>query len=251
MTIVSEKNNLTIPERIIVALDVKGKNEAIDMVARLEGRAVYVKVGMELFYGEGYPIIEQLKRQGLKVFLDLKIHDIPNTAKRAAAQLTKMNVDMFNVHVAGGVSMMSAVREEMERNLSIGQQRPLLIGVTQLTSTDEMMLSEELGIPYPMKQVVKQYAKLAQKAGLDGVVSSALDVKEIKEATGRNFLTVTPGIRLPQGDVHDQKRITTPEDAIQLGTDYMVIGRTITEAKEPAKIFDQIVQNIENKMATK
>ncbi|WP_339062376.1 orotidine-5'-phosphate decarboxylase [Tepidibacillus marianensis] len=251
MSIDSSMNSASIRDRMIVALDIKGMKEALELVAKLEQQVTYVKIGMELFYGVGYPIIEQLKKQGLKVFLDLKIHDIPNTAGRAAAQLTKMNVDMFNVHVAGGARMMETVREEMEKNLSTGQQQPLLIGVTQLTSTDENTLANEIGIPYSMKQVVRQYAELAQKSGLDGVVSSALDVKEIKEATGDAFITVTPGIRLAQGVVHDQKRITTPEEAICLGTDYMVIGRTITEAKEPAKVFQEIAQNIENQIIAK
>ncbi|MFV9509954.1 orotidine-5'-phosphate decarboxylase [Tepidibacillus sp. LV47] len=239
-------NNPSIRDRIIVALDVPTEKEALDLVARFEGELRFVKVGMELFYGAGYPIIEKLQKLGIKIFLDLKLHDIPNTVGRAAAQLTKMGVEMFNVHVAGGIRMMEEARNQMEKNLAAKQQRPILIGVTQLTSTDEQMLHDEIGIPYSMDTVVKHYSKLAKKAGLDGVVCSPLDVSNIKGTCGTHFLTVTPGIRLPGGMNHDQKRITTPEQAFQFGSDYIVVGRMITEAKEPAKQLEEIVRNVEN-----
>ncbi|TCS84381.1 orotidine-5'-phosphate decarboxylase [Tepidibacillus fermentans] len=241
-------NNLSIRDRIIVALDVPTEKEALDLVARFEGELRFVKVGMELFYGAGYPIIEKLQKLGIKIFLDLKLHDIPNTVGRAAAQLTKMGVEMFNVHVAGGIQMMEEARNQIEKNLAVGQKRPLLIGVTQLTSTDEKILHEQIGIPYSMEAIVTHYAKLAKKAGLDGVVSSPLDVPKIKGACGIDFLTVTPGIRFLNGDHHDQKRITTPEQAFQFGSDYIVVGRMITEAKEPAKQLEEIVRNVEKQI---
>ena len=242
---IRSEDELTIRDRVIVALDVQGTEEAIELVKRFENEVRFVKVGMELFYGAGYSIIAKLKDLGLKVFLDLKIHDIPNTAGRAAAQLTKMGVDIFNLHVAGGVAMMEEVRNQIEKNVMNGQTHPMLIGVTQLTSTNEKILHEQIGIPYSIDAIVEHYAKLAKQAGLDGVVSSPLEVGKIKKACGTDFRTVTPGIRLPDGKQHDQIRITTPKEAFQLGTDYIVVGRAITESKEPARVFQEIIQSIE------
>ncbi|OEF99098.1 orotidine 5'-phosphate decarboxylase [Vulcanibacillus modesticaldus] len=244
----TEKKSIDYRDRIIVALDVKSKTEALELLARLENQVKFVKVGMELFYAEGYPLIELLKKRNLRIFLDLKMHDIPNTVGRTTAQLTRLGVDMFNLHVAGGSKMMEEARNQMERALIARQERPLLIGVTQLTSTDERILREEIGIAKSVKEIVLHYAKLAKKSGLDGVVSSALEVKSVKEACGPSFLTVTPGIRLAGESAHDQKRITTPKQAINLGSDYLVIGRSITKAENPAKTFETIVNSL-NKLS--
>lgn len=234
-------------KRMIVALDVKNQTEALELISRFEGQLRYVKVGMELFYATGYPLIEKLKKQGLNIFLDLKMHDIPNTVGKTAAQLTRLEIDMFNLHIAGGMKMMEAARNQMENTLAVGQKRPLLIGVTQLTSTDQSMLQNEIGIPSTVEESVLHYSKLAQLAGLDGVVSSPLEVKKIKAQSGLSFLTVTPGIRLVKGLTHDQKRVTTPEKAFQLGADYIVIGRAVTEAENPAKVFATIIKRLKGR----
>ncbi len=231
-------------ERIIVALDVATKEQALTLVDSFEQQVKFVKVGMELYYGLGPVIIEELKRRDLKIFLDLKLHDIPNTVGNAAAQLTKLGVEMFNLHVSGGLNMMVAARESMEKNLSNGQKWPLLIGVTQLTSTDKKILNDELGIPTTVEESVVHYARLAKTAGLAGVVSSVHEVELIKQYCGVEFLTVTPGIRLADGSADDQKRIATPERAIALGSDYLVIGRSITAAENPAEVFNQIINKL-------
>lgn len=232
-------------ERIIVALDVKGEREALDIVSQLEGQAKFVKVGMELFYATGYSLIEKLKKLGLRIFLDLKMHDIPNTVGRASAQLTRLEVDMFNLHVAGGLRMMEEARQQMELALEVGQKEPLLIGVTQLTSTDERTLREEIGIVTPLEETVINYARLAQKAGLAGVVSSPLEVTKIKETCGKTFITVTPGIRFTEGEQHDQKRVTTPKQAFAMGSDYIVVGRSITESNNISATFASIIKSLE------
>lgn len=231
-------------DRIIVALDVVNRIEALNLIASFEKQVKFVKVGMELFFAEGPQIIEELKKQELKIFLDLKMHDIPNTVGKATAQLTRLGVDMFNLHVAGGTKMMEEAVEQMENSLSGEQSRPILIGVTQLTSTDKKMLNDEIGISNTVEKTVINYASLAQKSGLNGVVSSVLEVEQIKLACGKNFITVTPGIRLAGDSADDQKRIATPEKAIGLGSDYLVIGRSITNASNPAKTFQQIINNL-------
>ncbi|MGD9677879.1 MAG: orotidine-5'-phosphate decarboxylase [Vulcanibacillus sp.] len=228
-------------DRIIVALDVINRAEALNLIDSFEKQVRFVKVGMELFYAEGVSLIEELKNRGLNVFLDLKLHDIPNTVGKASAQLTRLGVDMFNLHIAGGSKMMIEARNQMENALVPSQKRPILIGVTQLTSTDKEMLNNEIGIVKTVEDTVIDYANLAQKSGLDGVVSSVLEVERIKETCGEGFITVTPGIRLAGAKVHDQKRVATPAQAIKLGSDYLVIGRTLTEAVNPAKTFEQIV----------
>ncbi len=233
-----------IEERLIVALDVKNSDEALELIAKLEGQASYVKVGMELLYGTGYARNEKLKSMGLHIFLDVKMHDIPTTVGKASAQLTRLGVDMFNLHIAGGIHMMEEARNQMGKVLISGQQRPRLIGVTQLTSTDDRMLQEEIGIATTVADTVIRYARLAKQAGLDGVVSSPMEVQGIKQACGKDFLTVTPGIRLAGGDVHDQKRITTPKQAIEIGSDYLVIGRAVTQADNPAEVFASIVGSL-------
>ncbi|MCF6094768.1 orotidine-5'-phosphate decarboxylase [Microaerobacter geothermalis] len=228
-----------IRHQIIVALDFPSYQEAINLAESLSGKVHYMKVGMQLFYSTGPRIIEKLKELGFRIFLDLKVHDIPNTAKGAIQSMANLGVDMVNVHVSGGKGMMEAAREGLEKaNVSV---KPLLIGVTQLTSTSQSVLNHEIGIPGSVEKTVERYAILAKEAGLDGVVSSPLEVKRVKQVCSSSFLTVTPGIRLPEGDKGDQHRITTPEEAFALGTDYIVIGRPVTRAADPAKAFEEIV----------
>jgi len=231
-------------ERIILALDLPNKEKATELLDTIGEQVRYVKVGMELFYKEGFPLIELLKKRGLNIFLDLKLHDIPNTVGNAIAQLTKMEVDMLNVHVAGGVKMMEAAKNGLEKGLTSGQKKPSLIGVTQLTSTDERMLKTEIGIPLSVEQSVRNYAKLAKLAGLDGVVASPLEVEAIKKECGHTFLTVTPGIRLAGDNSDDQKRITTPKQAFDLGTDFIVIGRSIRDSIDPKLTFKKIISSL-------
>jgi len=241
---VDKLHNVDYREQIIVALDVASKWQALELVDSFERQVHFVKVGMELYYGAGPVIVEELKKRGLKIFLDLKLHDIPNTVGKASAQITRLGVDMYNLHIAGGLRMIESAREEMLKHLASGQKEPLLIGVTQLTSTDETVLNHEIGIPLTVAESVVHYAKLAARGGLAGVVSSVHEVNLIKEACGKEFLTVTPGIRLANGNADDQKRIATPERAIEIGSDYLVIGRSITAAPDPAAVFNQIVENL-------
>jgi len=231
-------------DQIIVALDVQTKEQFNQLASKLEGHASFVKVGMELFYSFGPSIIKSLKDMGYKVFLDLKIHDIPNTAMSATKTITKLGADIINVHAAGGITMMEAARKGMEEALieDTSLSRPLIIGVTQLTSTDQDTLEKDLMIPKKLEDVVIHYAKNAKAAGLDGVVCSPLEVTIIKENLGADFKCITPGIRAKSSAAGDQKRIATPEEAIQLGSDYLVIGRAITNHENPASAFDQIIQ---------
>jgi orotidine-5'-phosphate decarboxylase len=234
-----------IRERMIVALDFSNMDELKQCLSQLEGQIRYVKVGMELAYAEGPAIVHYLKEKGLKVFLDLKVHDIPNTAKGAMKSLARLGVDMVNVHAAGGVAMMEAAREGLEQGTAAGSPRPLLIGVTMLTSTGKETMNEELAIPGDVEDVVVHYARMTRRAGLDGVVASPLEVPLIKQAAGPDFLTVTPGIRPHWAEKGDQTRITTPEQAFRLGSDYIVIGRAITAAADPAAAWQRIVEAVE------
>jgi orotidine-5'-phosphate decarboxylase len=234
-----------IRERMIVALDFSALDDLKQCLSLLEGQIRYVKVGMELAYAEGPAIVHFLKEKGLKVFLDLKVHDIPNTAKGAMKSLARLGVDMVNVHAAGGVAMMEAAREGLEQGTSAGAPRPLLIGVTMLTSTGKETMNEELAIPGAIEDVVVHYAMMTKRAGLDGVVASPLEVPLIKQATGPDFLTVTPGIRPLWAEKGDQTRITTPEQAFRLGSDYIVIGRAITAAADPSAAWQRIVEAVE------
>jgi orotidine-5'-phosphate decarboxylase len=234
-----------IRERMIVALDYSTMDELKQCLSLLEGQIRYVKVGMELAYAEGPAIVHFLKEKGLKVFLDLKVHDIPNTAKGAMKSLARHGVDMVNVHAAGGVAMMEAAREGLEQGTTAGSPRPLLIGVTMLTSTGKETMNEELAIPGDVEDVVVHYAMMTKRAGLDGVVASPLEVPMIKQAAGSEFLTVTPGIRPLWAEKGDQTRITTPEQAFRLGSDYIVIGRAITAAADPAAAWQRIVEAVE------
>ncbi|GAA3404018.1 orotidine-5'-phosphate decarboxylase [Paenibacillus hodogayensis] len=233
-------------ERIIIALDYPDVQGAERLLDQLEGIPCYMKVGMELFYAAGPQFVLRLKEAGYRVFLDLKLHDIPNTVKGGSASVARLGVDMFNVHAAGGRAMMEAAREGVDQALSgsPGAQKPLLIGVTQLTSTSRQMLNEEIGIDGPVEDAVLRYASLAKRAGLDGVVASPLEVVRIKGQCGASFATVTPGIRPAGSAVGDQSRIMTPREAIEQGTDYIVIGRPITAAADPRQALEQIVESI-------
>lgn len=231
--------NHSMAERLIVALDFSTADEVFSFLERVP-QVRYVKVGMELFYAAGSPLLEALKNRGYRIFLDLKLHDIPNTVGRTIAVLARFGVDMINVHAAGGREMMMRAREGVERGLLPGQKAPLLIAVTQLTSTDQRMLNEEIGIPGSVDEAVLRYARLAQQAGMDGVVASAREVRPVKRACGREWLCVTPGIR-PAGSQDDQRRVMTPGEAIQAGSDYLVIGRPLTRAADPARAFDVIL----------
>lgn len=232
--------------KLIVALDYPSVEAAEKLLEELRGIPCYMKVGMELFYAAGPAFVERLKRDGYRIFLDLKMHDIPNTVKGGARSITSMGVDMFNVHAAGGLKMMEAALQGVEaaRQAGTAQSEPVVIAVTQLTSTDQRTLNEEIGIAGTVEEAVLHYASLTRKAGLHGVVASAHEVARIKAACGEAFITVTPGIR-PQGaDTGDQSRIMTPGEAIRQGTDYIVVGRPITAAPSPRQAAEAIVAEL-------
>jgi orotidine-5'-phosphate decarboxylase len=222
---------------LIVALDFPSSKKALSLVDELAIYHPFVKVGMELYYKEGPAIIEELKMKNCNIFLDLKLHDIPNTVKQAMKQLARLEVDLVNVHAAGGKVMMEAALEGLDAGSRVGHKRPNCIAVTQLTSTTENMLTEELLINSSMETTIKLYAALAKESGLDGVVCSALEVPSIKEVCGKTFLTVTPGIRNSEDNNHDQHRIVSPVQANRLGSDAIVVGRSITGAKEPHSAY--------------
>ncbi len=224
---------------VIIALDFPTRQETLDFLGQFTGRKPIVKIGMELFYAEGPQVVRDIKAMGHRIFLDLKLHDIPNTVKRAMAVLSRLDVDMVNLHAAGASAMMRAALEGLTRP---DGTRPLLIAVTQLTSTDAAALKEELLIDVPMEETVLRYAQNAAKSGLDGVVCSPLEAAGVKAACGPAFLTVTPGIRFADGDAGDQKRIMTPERAGQSGSDYIVVGRPITQAADPAAAYARCVR---------
>jgi orotidine-5'-phosphate decarboxylase len=228
-------------DRVILALDFQTIKEVDDCLSRLEGRVRYVKVGMELFYSAGLDVIHSLKEQGLRVFVDLKVHDIPNTARGAMKSLARLGVDMVNVHASGGKAMMAAAREGLEEGTPAGVSRPLLIGVTMLTSTGRTVMNEEIGIPGQVEETVVRFASLVRDAGLDGVVASPLEVPLIKKAAGDSFITVTPGIRPAGTEKGDQTRVTTPEEAFRLGSDYIVIGRAVTAAHDPLSVWKSVI----------
>lgn len=234
----------SIAERIMVALDYPHAKEAYALVDHLQGIPCYIKVGMQLFYAVGPAFVEDLKAKGYKVFLDLKMHDIPNTVKGGAASITRLGVDMFNVHAAGGKQMMEAALEGVEAASTAGSTSPIVIGVTQLTSTNQQVLNEEIGIAGTVEAAVIRYARLAKEAGLHGVVASALEVRGIKEQCGTDFYTITPGIRPVGVDAGDQARMMTPKQALQQGTDFMVIGRPITGAPDPRLALETILEEL-------
>ena len=206
---------------------------------RFSGRKPFVKIGMELFYAEGPQIVREIKKRGHKIFLDLKLHDIPNTVRKAMSVLRDLDVDITNLHAAGTVAMMEAALEGLTRP---DGSRPLLIAVTQLTSTDQAAMERDLWIEKPLDQVVMHYAENARKAGLDGVVCSPLEAGKVHEVCGAGFLTVTPGVRFADGDRGDQKRVMTPAEAKKVGSDYIVVGRPITGAADPVAAWQRCVE---------
>ena len=226
---------------VIIALDFPTREETLAFLDRFPaGEKPFVKIGMELFYAEGPAIVRDIKARGHKIFLDLKLHDIPNTVKRAMNVLSRLDVDMVNLHAAGASEMMKAAMEGLTRP---DGTRPILIAVTQLTSTDAAALKNELLIDVPMAETVMRYAKNAANCGLDGVVCSPLEAAIVKENCGENFLTVTPGIRFADSAVGDQKRIMTPEKAAHSGCDYLVMGRPITQAEDPVAAYRRALKD--------
>ncbi|MGX7091739.1 orotidine-5'-phosphate decarboxylase [Hutsoniella sourekii] len=226
----------------IVALDFETVDEVVEFMAKFQGQSLNVKVGMELYYLAGQTVVDQLIQAGHDVFLDLKLHDIPNTVKRAMTQLAKKNVGMVNVHANGGHIMMEAALEGLQAGVEPGEDRPLLIAVTQLTSTSPAILEQDQQVKVALAENVVHLARLAQQSGLDGVVCSAQEVPMIKAACGKDFLTVTPGIRPADSQPDDQVRITTPGQARELGSDYIVVGRPITQAKDSKSAYRSINQ---------
>ncbi len=224
---------------VIIACDFKNRAETMAFLDRFREEKPFVKIGMELFYAEGPSIVREMKARGHRIFLDLKLHDIPNTVKSAMAVLSSLDVDMVNLHAAGTKAMMTAALEGLTR---ADGSRPLLIAVTQLTSTSEERMRKELLIERPIEDVVIQYARNAAESGLDGVVCSPMEAGLVKAACGQSFLTVTPGVRFADGDVGDQVRVTTPERAREIGSDYIVVGRPITKAADPVAAYARCVK---------
>ncbi len=223
---------------VIIALDFDSKEKTLAFLDRFTGKKPFVKIGMELFYAEGPSIVREIKARGHKIFLDLKLHDIPNTVKKAMAVLSSLDVDMVNLHAAGTRAMMSAALEGLTR---ADGTRPMLIAVTQLPSPSQQSMEEEIGIHRPLEEVVIDYAKNARLAGLDGVVCSPLEAGRIHETCTKDFLTVTPGIRFADAKADDQVRITTPAKAREIGSDYIVVGRPITQAEDPVAAYRRCV----------
>ena len=229
---------------VIVACDFADAKTTLDFLELFEknsntGRKPFVKIGMELFYAEGPSIVREIKSRGHKIFLDLKLHDIPNTVKKTMAVLSKLDVDITNLHAAGTSNMMKAALEGLTRE---DGTRPLLIAVTQLTSTDKAALENEILIKEPMEDVVMSYALNAKNSGLDGVVCSPLEAKAVHETCGKSFLTVTPGVRFDDGEKGDQKRVMTPREARKAGSDYIVMGRPISAAADPCAAYFRAVR---------
>ncbi|MCR5485160.1 MAG: orotidine-5'-phosphate decarboxylase [Clostridiales bacterium] len=224
---------------VIIACDFKSRAETVGFLELFKGRKPYVKIGMELFYAEGPDIVRDIKERGHNIFLDLKLHDIPNTVMKAMKVLSSLNVDMVNVHAAGTRAMMEAALNGLTRD---DGTRPLLVAVTQLTSTSEERMKNELLIDRPIDEVVMRYAENAASSGLDGVVCSPLEAAKVKEACGKGFLTVTPGIRFEGAGVGDQVRVTTPADAKKTGSDYIVVGRPVTQADDPVCAYERCVR---------
>ena len=224
---------------VIIACDFADKETALSFLDKFEGRKPFVKIGMELFYAEGPQIVREIKARGHKIFLDLKLHDIPNTVKKSMAVLSRLDVDMCNLHAAGTSRMMEAALEGLTRP---DGTRPLLIAVTQLTSTDQEAMDRDLLIKEPIDKVVMHYAETAKNAGLDGVVCSPLEARKVHEVCGERFLTVTPGVRFADGDIGDQTRVMTPEQAKKIGSDYIVVGRPITAAPDPVAAYERCIK---------
>ncbi len=224
---------------VIVACDFASAEQVFTFLDKFEGkRKPFVKIGMELFYAAGPDIVREIKKRGHKIFLDLKLHDIPNTVKKSMSVLSGLDVDITNLHASGTVRMMEAAIEGLTRP---DGTRPLLIAVTQLTSTDQESMETDLLIKEPIDQVVMHYAANAKKAGLDGVVCSPLEAGKVHERCGKDFLTITPGVRFADGDIGDQKRVMTPAEAKKIGSDYIVVGRPITAAEDPVAAYERCV----------
>ncbi len=223
---------------VIIACDFPSAEKTFEFLDKFTDKKPFVKIGMELFYAEGPSIVKEIKKRGHKIFLDLKLHDIPNTVKKAMSVLSSLDVDICNLHAGGTVAMMQAAVEGLTRE---DGTRPLLIAVTQLTSTDQQSMENDLLIKEPIDRVVMHYAANAKKAGLDGVVCSPLEAGKVHEICGADFLTVTPGVRFADGDVGDQKRVMTPKQAKAIGSDYIVVGRPITAAADPVAAYERCV----------
>ena len=223
---------------VIIACDFDSAEKTFAFLDRFTGRKPFVKIGMELYYAEGPEIVREIKRRGHKIFLDLKLHDIPNTVKKSMAVLSRLDVDMTNLHAAGTTRMMEAAIEGLTRE---DGTRPMLIAVTQLTSTDQESMEKDLLIKEPIADVVMHYASNAKLAGLDGVVCSPLEAGKVHERCGADFVTVTPGVRFADGDIGDQKRVMTPAEAKKIGSDYIVVGRPITAAEDPVAAYERCV----------
>ncbi|MBR3680420.1 MAG: orotidine-5'-phosphate decarboxylase [Clostridia bacterium] len=221
---------------VIIACDFASAEETFKFLDKFEGKKPFVKIGMELYYAEGPSIVREIKKRGHKIFLDLKLHDIPNTVKKAMAVLSRLDVDMTNLHAAGTRRMMEAAIEGLTKP---DGTRPILIAVTQLTSTDQETMENDLLIKEPIAEVVMHYAECAKNAGLDGVVCSPLEAGKVHERCGSGFVTVTPGVRFADGDKGDQKRVMTPEEAKKIGSDYIVVGRPITAAIDPVAAYER------------
>ena len=224
---------------VIIACDFDSAEKTFAFLDKFTGRKPFVKIGMELYYAEGPEIVREIKRRGHKIFLDLKLHDIPNTVKKAMAVLSRLDVDMTNLHAAGTKRMMKDAIEGLTRP---DGTRPLLIAVTQLTSTDQESMENDLLIKEPIDQVVMHYASCAKEAGLDGVVCSPLEAGKVHGRCGNDFVTVTPGVRFADGDIGDQKRVMTPAEAKKIGSDYIVVGRPITAAEDPVAAYERCVK---------
>ena len=223
---------------VIIACDFASKADTLAFLDKFENKSLYLKIGMELFYAEGPDIVREIKARGHKIFLDLKLHDIPNTVKKAMNVLSRLDVDMCNLHAAGTCAMMEAALEGLTRP---DGTRPLLIAVTQLTSTSQERMTEDLLIDQPIDKVVMHYAQNAKKSGLDGIVCSPLEAGKVHDACGKDFVTVTPGVRFADGDKGDQVRVMTPAEAKKIGSDYIVVGRPITAAADPIAAYDRCV----------
>ena len=225
---------------VIIACDFASAEETFKFLDKFEGKKPFVKIGMELYYAEGPSIVREIKERGHKIFLDLKLHDIPNTVKKAMAVLSRLDVDMCNLHAAGTVNMMKAALEGLTRP---DGTRPLLIAVTQLTSTSEETMRSDLLIEKPLDEVVMHYASCAKEAGLDGIVCSPREAGKVHERCGKDFVTVTPGVRFADGDVGDQVRVMTPAEAKKIGSDFIVVGRPITAADDPVAAYERCLRD--------
>ncbi|MBR3810690.1 MAG: orotidine-5'-phosphate decarboxylase [Clostridia bacterium] len=223
---------------VIIACDFSSKQACMEFLDKFTGKKPFVKIGMELFYAEGPQIVREIKERGHKIFLDLKLHDIPNTVKKSMSVLRNLDVDMTNLHAAGTGAMMEGALEGLTRE---DGTRPILIAVTQLTSTSEERMKNELLINEPIDKVVMHYAKNAKDSGLDGVVCSPLEAGKVHDLCGKDFLTITPGVRFADGDIGDQVRVMTPAEAKKIGSDYIVVGRPITAAEDPVAAYERCV----------